>query len=52
VTEDERTLLLTVARWCLGLEASAAEAMGEADHPKLKKLREMIDRVETGAKPK
>jgi len=46
MTKDERNLLLTLAKWCLRLEGGAAEDMGMADHPNLRKLREMIERVE------
>jgi len=46
MTDDERALLLTIAKWCLRLEGGAAESMGMGDDPNLRKLREMIERVE------
>jgi hypothetical protein len=51
MTDDERTLLLTIGKWCLKLETSAAADMGRADHPSLTKLRELIARVEQPEPP-
>jgi hypothetical protein len=48
MTEKERTLLLTVARWALRLEGGVAADMGRADDPNLKKFRELIEAVEKG----
>lgn len=47
MTEKERALLLTLARWVLKLEAGAAADMGKADDPNLQQLRALIEAVET-----
>lgn len=46
MTKDERTLLLTVANWCLQLESGAASEEEKRTHPGLKRLRELIAAVE------
>lgn len=46
MTEDERALLLMVAKWCLRLESGAATALELENHAGLKRLRELIERVE------